>query len=218
MGQFFDGLIAWSIHNRVVVLLGAAALVVGGLWSASRASLDVLPDFTPPMVVVQTEAIGMATLDVEQLVTRPLEQVLLGTPQTTNVRSTSSPGLSVVTLMFDEGVDIYRARQLVTERVQLVQARLPQTARAPQLQPISAPIGALLRFCLTSTAPDQEQALRDVRAFADWVLRPRLLAIAGIAGLLWQANKASSAANAGTVSEGRRLRLPNSVCRFTVAP
>ncbi len=186
MGRFFDGLIAWSIHNRVVVLLGAAAFAVGGVWSASHASLDVLPDFTPPLVVVQTEAAGMTTVDVEQLVTRPLEQVLLGTPQTTSVRSTSSPGLSVVTLVFEDGVDLYRARQLVTERLQLVQARLPQAVRAPQLQPISAPIGALLRFCLTSTAPDQKQALRDVRTFADWVLRPRLLAIPGIAQVVAQ--------------------------------
>lgn len=167
MGWFFDGLIAWSIHNRVVVLLGAGALLAAGVWSASRASLDVLPDFTPPIVVVQTEATGMATLDVEQLVTRPLEQVLLGTPETTSVRSTSSPGLSVVRLVFGDGIDIYRARQLVTERLQLAQARLPQTVRAPQLMPISAPIGALLRFCLTSTALDQEQAGRDLRTFAD---------------------------------------------------
>jgi Cu(I)/Ag(I) efflux system membrane protein CusA/SilA/nickel/cobalt tolerance cation efflux system protein len=181
MGWFFDGLIAWSINNRVVVLIGAAALLAAGVWSASQASLDVLPDFTPPIVVVQTEATGMATLDVEQLVTRPLEQVLLGTPETTSVRSTSSPGLSVVRLVFDESVDIYRARQLVTERLQLAQARLPQTVRPPQLMPISAPIGALLRFCLTSTAPDQEQAGRDLRTFADWVLRPRLLAIPGVA-------------------------------------
>lgn len=184
MGWFFDGLIAWSIHNRVVVLIGAAALLAAGVWSATQASLDVLPDFTPPIVVVQTEATGMATLDVEQLVTRPLEQVLLGTPETASVRSTSSPGLSVVRLVFEDGVDIYRARQLVTERLQLGQARLPQTVRAPQLMPISAPIGALLRFCLTSTAPDREQAGRDLRTFADWVLRPRLLAIPGVAQIV----------------------------------
>ena len=181
MGAFFDGLISWSIHNRVVVLLAAAALVVFGVWSAFHASLDVLPDFTPPFVVVQTEAGGMATLDVEQLVTRPLEQVLLGTPQATLVRSTSSPGLSVVTMFFEEGLDIYRARQFVTERLQLAQARLPQTVSAPQLMPISAPIGALLRFALTSDSPDQEQAMRDLRTFADWTLRPRLLAIRGVA-------------------------------------
>ena len=74
MGRFFDGLIASSIDNRAVVLLVAAALAVAGLWSASRASLDVLPDFTPPLVIVQTEAAGMTTVDVEQLVTRPLER------------------------------------------------------------------------------------------------------------------------------------------------
>lgn len=181
MGRFFDGLISWSIHNRVVVLLGAAALVAGGIWSAVRAPLDVLPDFTPPLVIVQTEATGLATLDVEQLVTTPLEQVLLGTPQMTSVRSASAPGISVVTLTFEDGVDIYRARQLVAERLQLAQARLPQTVRAPQLMPIAAPIGALLRFCLTSTSDNQAQATRDLRTFADWTIRPRLLAIPGVA-------------------------------------
>ena len=123
MGRFFDGLIGWSIHNRVVVLLAAAALAISGIWTAAHASLDVLPDFTPPRVVVQAEAPAMGTLDVEQLVTRPLEQVLLGTPQATSVRSTSAPGLSVVTLMFEDNVDIYRARQVVTERLQLAQSR-----------------------------------------------------------------------------------------------
>ena len=181
MGGFFDGLIAWSIHNRVVVLLGAVALMVFGVWSAVHASFDVLPDFTPPFVVIQTEARGMAALDVEQLATRPLEQVLLGTPQATLVRSTSSPGLSVVTMFFEEGLDIYRARQLVTERLQLAQARLPRAVGTPQLMPISAPIGALLRFALTSNAPNSDKALRDLRTFADWTLRPRLLGIPGVA-------------------------------------
>lgn len=180
MGHFFDGLIGWSINNRAVVLLGAAALVVAGVWAASHASLDVLPDFVPPRVVVQTEATGLGTLDVEQLVTRPLEQVLLGTPQATSVRSTSAPGLSVVTLMFEDGVDIYRARQVVTERLQLAQTRLPQGIRPPQLAPILAPISAILKFTLTSTNPDVEQAARELRTFADWTLRPRLMAIPGV--------------------------------------
>jgi|RhiMetdeSRZDD1v2_1073273.scaffolds.fasta_scaffold06373_15 CzcA family heavy metal efflux pump len=184
MGGLFDGLISWSVHNRFVVMLGAAGLVVAGLWSAAHASLDVLPDFTPPFVVVQTEAASMATLDVEQLVTRPLEQVLLGTPQTTAVRSASTPGLSVITLFFEEGVDVYRARQFVTERLQLAQARLPQAVQAPQLMPIMAPIGALVRFCLTSDQPNQEQALKDLRTFADWTLRPRILAIPGVAQVM----------------------------------
>lgn len=184
MGALFDGLISWSIHNRVVVLLGAAALVAAGVWSAMHATLDVLPDFTPPFVVMQTDATGLPTLDVEQLVTRPLEQVLLGTPQTTAVRSTSSPGLSVVSLFFEESVDVYRARQVVTERLQLAHTRLPRTIGAPQLMPIVAPIGALLRFCLTSSDPDQDRALRDLRTFADWTMRPRLLAIPGVAQVM----------------------------------
>src|SRR5438105_3452693 len=184
MGRLFDGLIGWSIHNRVVVLLGAAALVIAAAWSASRASLEVLPDFTPPFVVVQAEASGMPTLDVEQIVTRPIEQVLLGTPQTTAVRSTSSPGLAVITVFFEDNVDVYRARQLVTERLQVAQSRLPQSVSAPQLMPIVAPIGALLRLCLTSSEPDQDRALRDLRTFADWTLRPRLLAIPGVAQVM----------------------------------
>src|SRR5262249_19139644 len=118
------------------------------------------------------------------LVTRPLEQVLLGTPETTAVRSTSSPGLSVLSIFFEDGVDIYRARLFVTERLQLAQGRLPQTIKAPQLMPIVAPIGALLRFCLTSTNASHDEALRDLRTFADWTLRPRLLAIAGVANVM----------------------------------
>jgi len=179
MGRLLDGLIAWSIHQRAVVLLGALALAVGGIWSASHASLDVLPDFTPPRVVVQTEAPGMSTTDVEQLVTLPLERALLGTPQATSVRSLSMPGLSVVTMMFEEGLDIYRARQLVTERAQLARTHLPKAAKEPQLAPIAAPIGALLRFCIT--AGDGQATLRELRTFAEWTLSPRLLAIPGVA-------------------------------------
>jgi CzcA family heavy metal efflux pump len=181
MGHVFDGLIGWSIHNRVVVLLGAATLALGGVWAAIHAPLDVLPDFTPPRVVVQGEAPGMGTLDVEQLITRPLEQVLLGTPQATSVRSTSAPGLSVVTLTFEDRVDVYRARQVVTERLQLAQPRLPEGVPAPRLAPILAPISAILKVCLTSTNPDATQAARALRTFADWTIRPRLMAIPGVA-------------------------------------
>ena len=179
MGELIDKLIAWSIQQRIVVMLGALLLVVAGGWAASHASTDALPDFTPPRVVVQTEASGMSTIDVEELITRPVERVLLGTPDTTSVRSTSSPGLSVVTLMFEDSVDLYRARQLVAERLSL--ARLPEAASAPQLAPIQAPIGALLKLCLTSTGRDPIKAGRDMRTFADWTLRPRLLTIPGVA-------------------------------------
>ncbi|HYM96173.1 MAG TPA: efflux RND transporter permease subunit, partial [Candidatus Sulfotelmatobacter sp.] len=182
MGRLLDGIIRWSIDNRAVVLIGALALVVAGIWTTSRASLDVLPDFTPPRVVVQTEAPGMGTADVEQLVTRPLERALLGTPQATSVRSFSMPGLSVVTLMFEDGLDIYRARQLVTERVQLARGRLPQAAKEPQLAPIAAPIGSLLKFCIT--AGSGQATSRELRTFADWTLNPRLLSISGVSQVI----------------------------------
>jgi CzcA family heavy metal efflux pump len=182
MGQFFDALIRWSIRERVVVLLAALALLVGGVYVSSRATLDVLPDFTPPHVVVQTEAPGMATTDVELYVTRPLERALLGTPQTTSVRSFSMPGLSVVTMQFEEGLDVYRARQFTTERLQLARATIPKVVHDPQLAPVSAPIGALLKFCITGGTG--ATALRDVRTFADWTLRPRILAVPGVAQVI----------------------------------
>jgi len=180
MGGLLDGLITWSIRQRVTVLIGAVVLVVLGVWSALHARTDVLPEFTPPRVVIQTEAPGMPALDVEELITRPLEKVLLGTPESTVVRSTSSPGLSVITVHFVDGLDIYRARQLVTERVDIARSRLPQTARPPQLAPISAPIGAILKFALTGASGGTETGDRALRSFAEWTLRPRLLGVPGV--------------------------------------
>lgn len=179
MGKLLDAVVRWSIANRAVVLVGALAVVVAGAWATRGASIDVLPDFTPPRVVVQTEAPGMGTTDVERLVTTPLERALLGTPQAASVRSFSIPGLSVVTITFEEGLDVYRARQLVTERLQLAQARLPAGARAPRLAPVAAPIGALLKLAIT--AGDGHASLRALRAFADWTVTPRLLGIPGVA-------------------------------------
>ena len=110
MGLLLDGLITWSIRQRVLVLIGAVVLVVLGIWSATHARTDVLPEFTPPRVVLQTEAPGMSTPDVEDLITRPLERVLLGTPESTVVRSTSSPGLSVSRMPFTRSRRVARVR------------------------------------------------------------------------------------------------------------
>lgn len=181
MGRILDALIGWSIANRVIVMAAAVALLVAGISASQRASIDVMPDFMPARVVVQTEARGLTAPDVEELVTGPVERVLLGTPEVASVRSTSSPGLSVVTLLFREGTEIFRARQLVAERLQQVRGWLPAVAGEPQLAPISAPVGALLKICLTSSDPDPKRAARALRTFADWTLRPRLLAIPGVA-------------------------------------
>ncbi len=180
MGSLFDGVIGWSINNRVVVLVVALAISIGGVWSTSKATYEVLPDFTPPFVIVQTDASGLSTSDVEDLVTGPLERALLGTPQAQSVRSTSSSGLSVITLFFEDDVDVYRARQLVTERIDLA-GPLPTGVHRPELVPVQAPIGALISLCLTSTAPDPIDSARALRTFAETSMRPRLLAIPGIA-------------------------------------
>jgi CzcA family heavy metal efflux pump len=183
MGHLLDRLIAWSIHRRVVLLLAAAGAVVGGLAITRQAEFDALPDFTPPLVIVQTEAAGLGTNDVERLITQPIERALLGTPGLVNLRSLSGPGLSVATLVFAEGLDIYRVRQLVTERLDLAAAHLPAVAGRPRLTPVTTPVGALLKVCLTSSS-QAPQGLRDLRTFAEWRLRPRLLAIPGVSQVI----------------------------------
>ncbi|AKU93146.1 efflux RND transporter permease subunit [Vulgatibacter incomptus] len=181
MDRLFDGLIAWSIRHRLIVVLVAGALFCCGIAVSARAPWDVLPEFLPPQVVVQTEAPGMSTLELEELVTRPLERALLGTPSLDSMRSSSGPGLSVITLTFDEAVDVYRARQLVTERLELARAQLPLSVGLPRLAPVTAALNALLKVSISLPEDASEQELRDLRAFGDWVVRPRLLGIPGVA-------------------------------------
>src|SRR5712692_11214036 len=168
--RILDGLIAWSIQNRALALIGGVAVLIAGIWAGMHTRLDALPDFTPPRVVIQTEAAGMGTSDVEELVTGRVERAVLGTPKTASVRSVSSPGLSIVVVTFEDNVDIYQARQLVNERLALVRAELPESATDPQLAPVSPPIGALLKFAVTSNR--EAAGMRDVRTFVDWTLRP----------------------------------------------
>ena len=175
-----DALIAASIRHRAVVLFVAVGMAAGEAMIVSGAPLDVLPDFMPPRVVVQIAAPGMGTLDVEELATRPVERALLGTPRVTSVRSTSSPGLSVVTLLFEDDVDIYRARQQVEERLAGVRGSLATGVSEPELAPISAPIGAVIKLCVTMPEGSSDESLRALRSYGDWVVRPRVLGIRGV--------------------------------------
>lgn len=181
MGGLFDQLIRASIRQRTVVLLLGVVLLMAGLLAARSASLDVLPDFSPPRVVVHTEAPGLGTLDVESLVTAPIEQVLLATPQAEIVRSSSSPGLSVVTVTFADDTDIFRARQAVGERLEAARRTVETVAGPPTIAPISAPLGALLKTCVSVADDADASLLRDVRSALQWRVRPRLLAIDGVA-------------------------------------
>jgi CzcA family heavy metal efflux pump len=172
-----QALVHWSIHNRVVVLVLAVLLLVLGLYAASHAKLDVFPEFAPPQVIIQTEAPGLSASEVEQLVTLPLETAINGIPRLDVLRSKSIQGLSVLTVIFQDGTDIYRARQLVTERMAEVQGQLPNGVKMPRLAPLTATTGRLVTAGFTSARLSPLQ-LRDI---VQWTIRPRLLAVQGVA-------------------------------------
>src|SRR6266446_3576656 len=142
--------ILWSLQNRLVMLALAFLLFVFGIRSAMQAPLDVFPDFAPPQVFIQTEAPGLSSEEVEQLVTVPLETQLNGTADLDTIRSSSIVGLSVLTCVFQAGTDIFRARQLVTEKLQLAGSQLPSTAGPPQMMPIISNVGIILKISVTS--------------------------------------------------------------------
>jgi CzcA family heavy metal efflux pump len=171
-------LIAWSIQNRVLVLVLALILAAWGLWEGARLPIDVLPDLNRPTVTIMTEAHGLAPVEVERQVTRILEESLNGTPGTQKMRSTSAMGLSIVNLEFEWGSDVQRNRQLVQERLSLAQARLPY-GTSPELAPISSVMGQVRIIGLKSLDNSTDPTV--LRAFADQTIRPRLLSIPGVA-------------------------------------
>jgi CzcA family heavy metal efflux pump len=177
-----QALVTWSLRNRVAVVVLAVVLLGGGFYATRRARLDVFPEFAPPQVVLQTEAPGMAPLDVEQLITVKIETAVNGLPQLDVLRSRSIQGLSVVTLIFQDGTDIYRARQLVNERLAELAGQLPEGVRPPRLEPLTSTTGRLLTIGFTA-APSggKKPDLMELRDLAQWLVRPRMLAVRGVA-------------------------------------
>ncbi|MDI4665645.1 CusA/CzcA family heavy metal efflux RND transporter [Xanthobacter autotrophicus] len=175
----FTVLVTQSLRNRLLVLALALVLVVYGAYAVTRLPVDVLPDLNRPTVTVMTEAEGLAPAEVEQLVTFPLETAMNGLPGLVRLRSVSGVGLSVLYVEFDFGTDIFRNRQQITERLALVRDRLPANV-SPQMGPISSIMGQVLMFAVTSDTATPMA----VREAADFVIRPRLLAIPGIAQVI----------------------------------
>jgi CzcA family heavy metal efflux pump len=169
-----NAVIAWSIRNRLLVLVAAAAFLAWGGVVAINTPIDVFPDLTAPTVTVLTEAHGLAPEEVETLVTLPLESALNGTTGVFRVRSNSAIGISIVFVEFDLGTDIFRARQLVTEKLQ--QVRLPAGTTPPVLGPISSTMGEIMLISMTSTTTTP----MELRSLAEWVVRPRLLGVTGV--------------------------------------
>src|SRR2546422_3666644 len=171
-------IIHWSIKNRLIVVIAAAVLLIYGGIVAVRAPVDVFPDLTAPTVTILTESHGMAPEEVESLVSLPIEASMNGTAGVFRVRSNSAAGISIVFVDFNLGTDIYRARQLVTEK--LAQVRLPTGIRPPVLGPISSTMGEIMLISMNS----QTTSAMDLRSIADWVVRPRLLGVPGVAQVM----------------------------------
>lgn len=177
----FRWLLESSLANRLLVICASLALMALGLHGLSTTAVDVFPDLNQPTVTVMTEAGGMAAEEVEQFITQPLETALNGLPGVTSLRSTSGAGLSFIYLAFDWNVDIYRARQMVSERLGSLENILP-AAVGPQLGAVSSVMGEILQIAIPIDV--QKTSAMAVRDYADWVLRPRLLSIPGVAQVI----------------------------------
>src|SRR5512139_401084 len=175
-------IVSWALEMRVLVVALAATLMLIGFRTASRAPLDVFPEFAPPLVEIQTEAPGLSTEEVDALVTVPLENALNGLPWLKTIRSKSVLGLSSVVMIFQPGTDVVRARQLVQERLALAQNRLPAVVKPPVLMAPYSSLSRALKIGISSKTLSQ----MELSELALWTIRPRLMAVPGVANVaIW---------------------------------
>lgn len=170
-------IIKFSLRFRGLVFAVAAVVMIYGAYTLAASRLDVFPEFAPPMAIVQTEAPGLSSEQVETLVTQPIEDALAGTVGVKSMRSKSLQGLSVVTLVFSSRLDVWQARQIVTERLGTASAALPAGVQAPRLLPLTTSTSVVLTVGLTSSS----QSLMDLHDAAEWTVRPQLLSVPGVA-------------------------------------
>ena len=172
-----QGLVKFSLRFRGVVLVLACVLLGYGIYVAATAKLDVFPNFVQPQVVIQTECPGLASEQVELLVTLPLETTVNGLGGMESLRSESIDGLSIITAVFKEGSDVFRARQMLAEKLVETTTTLPATVKTPRMTPLTSSTMDLLKIGLVSDKLTPMQ----LRTFADWTLKPRLLSVPGVA-------------------------------------
>src|SRR6516225_2995023 len=172
-----QGLVRFSLRFRGIVIALACVLLGYGLYVAENAKLDVFPNFVQPQVVIQTECPGMASEKVELLVTLPIETMVNGLGDMESLRSESINGLSIITAVFKEGSDVFRARQMLAEKLSETTGTLPSTVATPRMTPLTSSTMDLLKIGLVSDKMSPMQ----LRTFADWTLKPRLLSVPGVA-------------------------------------
>ncbi len=170
----------FSLKNRIVVLITTLILSLVGIYMTKQMNIDVFPDLTAPTVTILTEAHGMESEEVEKLVTYQLETAMNGSPNVRRIRTSSAAGVSIVWIEFKWGTDIYRARQIVSERIPMVRENLPEGVGTPTMAPISSIMGEVMLIGLTSDSLSP----MDLRTLADWTIRPRLKSIGGIANVI----------------------------------
>ncbi len=175
--KMFSTILRWVINRRWLVVLATIIISLWTLYIIPKMPLDVFPPFAPPQVEIQTEAPGLAPEEIESLVTLPIESAINGTPGVTAVRSSSAVGISVVKVIFDWNTEIYQARQLITERLQQAQNKLPVGVKTPQISPTTSPVGTVITYAFTS----ETTSLMEVRRLVDWQVTNRLLAVTGVA-------------------------------------
>ena len=185
--NFINSIIKYSLNNKLFVLIGAVLLIVAGTYSSQRMDIDVFPDLTAPTVVVMTDAHGMAAEEVERLVTFPIETAVNGATNVRRVRSASMYGFSFVWAEFNWGMDIFQARQIVSEKMVALGNSLP-TGITPVLAPQSSIMGEILFIGLQADSPSMMQ----LRTIADWVVKPAILATGGVSQVTISAATISS--------------------------
>ncbi len=173
-------IIQYALHNRLMIIVASALLLIAGIYTASKMEVDVFPDLTAPTVVVLTEAHGMAPEEVEKLVSFQIETSVNGATNVRRVRSSSAAGISIVWVEFEWGTDIFKARQVVNEKLTTISEKLPLGVGMPTMAPQSSIMGEIMLISLSSdiTAP------MDLRTIADWNIRPRLLATGGVSQVI----------------------------------
>ena len=177
-----DKIIAYSIKNKLVIALMTLALIIWGVWSAGKLPIDALPDITNNQVQIITVCPTLAGQEVEQLVTFPIEQSIANLPDLEELRSISRFGLSVITVVFDEKVDIYFARQLINERLKEAESKIPKGIGTPELAPVSTGLGEVYQYIIhPKKGSEHIYNAMDLRTMQDWIVARQLYGTPGIA-------------------------------------